>query len=52
MFSQVLTRNRAAQIRSMVDDLISISFGDAVPVKACSGIRSGGKTGTPRKLFR
>lgn len=50
MFSQVLTRDQAAQIRGIMNLVTEGGTGNAAmaPVKA-AGIRSGGKTGTAQK---
>lgn len=50
MFSQVLTRDQAAQIRGIMNLVTEGGTGNSamVPVKA-AGIRSGGKTGTAQK---
>ena len=50
MFSQVLTRDQAAQIRGIMNLVTEGGTGNSAmtPVKA-AGIRSGGKTGTAQK---
>jgi peptidoglycan glycosyltransferase len=50
MFSQVLTRDQAAQIRGIMNLVTEGGTGNSamMPVKA-AGIRSGGKTGTAQK---
>jgi len=52
MFSQVLTRDQAAQIRGIMNLVTEGGTGNSamMPVKA-AGVRSGGKTGTAQKAI-
>jgi len=52
MFSQVLTRDQAAQVRGIMNLVTEGGTGNSAmaPVKA-AGIRSGGKTGTAQKAI-